>query len=214
MCRLLAVQHDSPIDVRDHLSRFADISRNSREFQGHGWGCVWWDESGIRQVYKNIKPVWEDDLSQFPSARLILAHARSAYRDEGITIDNNMPFFDDETAFIFNGELHGVRIKEDGRIGAEKIYRYIMRFQERGLKEAIEKGAMIITQRSRYVRAMNILLTDGETVFIRSQFGEDPDYFTMHRTTGDQGERILCSDPWPGTSGWSPIPVNEVQALS
>ena len=118
MCRILYARADSEFAIADMLGPFAELSRNSSEYQGHGWGCAWSEDGGWRQ-YHDIRPVWEDDLAQFGDTSLLLVHARSAFRDEGIVVDNNMPFSDGESIFIFNGELRGVRIKSDGRIGAE-----------------------------------------------------------------------------------------------
>ena len=107
MCRLLAVRSQNPFDPRDYLTRFAFIARNSKEYQGHGWGCSWLAGGGWN-TYRNVCPVWDDGLSRFGRTTLLLAHARSAFRDEGVAVENNMPFTDGRTVFIFNGELHGV----------------------------------------------------------------------------------------------------------
>ena len=124
MCRLLWTRAHAPFDPTTHLNNFAGIARNSSEYQGHGWGCAWL-EGDTWQVYRDIRPIWEDNLGQFGQTTLFLAHARSAFRDEGVVVENNMPFFDGEQMFIFNGELQGVRIKETGRIGAEKVFNYL-----------------------------------------------------------------------------------------
>ena len=72
--------------------------------------------------YRTTTPVWEDDLTRFGAQHQFVAHARSAFRNEGIEEANNMPFVDAERAFVFNGELRGVRSTEPGRIGAEKLF--------------------------------------------------------------------------------------------
>ncbi len=119
--------------------------------------------------------------SQFGDTRLLLVHARSAFRDEGIVVENNMPFSDGESMFIFNGELRGVRIQSEGRIGAEKIYNYIRRFDKGDLVRRHDKAVDIINKRSSYVRAMNIILSDGEQSCLSSSYSEDPEYFQMYR---------------------------------
>ncbi|RPJ85234.1 MAG: hypothetical protein EHM13_01710, partial [Acidobacteria bacterium] len=116
MCRLLALTAAAPFAIPDHLRLFADVARTSREYQGHGWGCAWY-EADAWHTYHSILPIWEDDLSVFGEARILMAHARSAFRDEGIAVENNMPFLASPLAFIFNGELRGVRIAEKGRTG-------------------------------------------------------------------------------------------------
>jgi len=126
MCRLLYVNSKNDFDVNTYLTRFAEISQKSREYQGHGWGFAYW-QNGKWNYYKNVKSIWEDDLSQFGNSTRLIAHARSAFKDEGIVVENNVPFYDDKNIFVFNGELRGVKIKEEGRIGAEKIFNYIKR---------------------------------------------------------------------------------------
>ena len=108
MCRILYASADSAFPIADLLRPFAQMSRNSQEFQGHGCGCAWRDGDGWRQ-YHDIRPVWEDDSQQFGETRLLLVHARSAFRDEGIVVENNMPFSDGRSVFIFNGELRGAK---------------------------------------------------------------------------------------------------------
>lgn len=203
MCRILYARADSAFAIADLLAPFAEMARSSREFQGHGWGCAWRDASGWRQ-YHDIQPVWEDDLEQFGETRLLLVHARSAFRDEGIVVENNMPFSDGESVFIFNGELRGVRIQSEGRIGAEKIYNYIRRFDRGDLTAATARAVDIIHKRSAYVRAMNIILSNGEQTCLSSSFSEDPEYFQMYRKQ-DRNLQLVCSQPLDDHPGWQAI---------
>jgi len=212
MCRLLAVQSSKSFAITEHLEKFAEISRSSREFQGHGWGCAWLVNDEWR-YYKNINPVWEDDLQQFGKSTLLMAHARSAFQDRDIVVENNMPFYDDRHIFIFNGELHGVKINAEGRIGAEKIFTFIKRFESRGMKSALKTAAGIIEKRSRYVRAMNIIISDKERFYLSTLFNEDEDYFTMHYQR-KPGDLIICSDVYPGESGWKPIPNRTTEVFN
>ncbi len=121
MCRLLYVRNKVEFKISDQLQKFAEISKSSKEYQGHGWGCAYLENNSWK-YYKNIAPIWDDDLTQLGKTTLLIAHARSAFQDKDIVVENNMPFYDDDYVFIFNGELHGVKIKENGRIGAEKIF--------------------------------------------------------------------------------------------
>ena len=211
MCRILYARANTPFAIRDLLEPFAELSKNSREFQGHGWGCAWRENGNWRQ-YHDIRPVWDDDLDCFGNTSLLLAHARSAFRDEGIVVENNMPFSDGESVFIFNGELRGVRIKSEGRIGAEKIYNYIRRFDRGDKYAATGKAVEIIKKRSAYVRAMNLILSDGEQSCLSTSYGEDPDYFQMHQKH-DNGLHLVCSQPFPADPGWSRIENNTTIAL-
>jgi predicted glutamine amidotransferase len=211
MCRLLYVRADSAFAVKKHLEIFAEISENSPEYQGHGWGCAWVHD-GEWQFHHNIRPVWEDDLGAFGETKLLLAHARSAFRDEGICVENNMPFFDGRHVFIFNGELRGVRIREEGRIGAEKIFNYVKRFDKGDMLEAIDRGVKVMEKRTRYVRAMNFVMASLESGYLATLFNEDPEYFQMHRRHQADMD-VLCSVAYPGESGWQAIGNRTVARL-
>lgn len=211
MCRILSASSEKPFSITGLLESFAEVARTSTEFQGHGWGCSW-REAGRWQHYHNIKPIWEDDLSRFDETSLLLAHARSAFRDEGIIVENNMPFSDGESVFIFNGELRGVRIKSEGRIGAEKVYNYIRRFDKGDKLAALKKATSIIARQSTYVRAMNIIMSDGTGIWLSTNYNENPDYFQMHQK--QEGElKLVCSHPFANAASWARIDNNTTVAL-
>jgi glutamine amidotransferase len=156
--------------------------------------------------------MWKDDLTRFGHTTVFIAHARSAFRDEGIAVENNMPFSDGESMFVFNGELNGVRIRENGRIGAEKIYNYIRRFDKGDKLAAMQRATGIIGKRTRYVRAMNIVLAQDDNAWLATQYNEDPEYFQMHEVTRGT-MRLVCSEAFPGESDWLPIANGTVTAI-
>ena len=209
MCRLLTIKSETPFAIAPHLKQFAEIAKNSKEYQGHGWGCAYLDTSAGWQFYKNINPVWQDDFDQFGKTRLLVVHARSAFEDKDIVIENNMPFFDGRTVYIFNGELRGVKIREAGRIGAEKIFNYIRRFDAGDTRQALVKAVGIIRKRTRYIRGMNIIMVNDQGIFVSSYFTEDEDYFTMRYREGR--ELVICSAPYPAEKNWQKIANDSVR---
>lgn len=211
MCRLLSVRASAPFAIREHLEIFADISKNSPEYQGHGWGCAWTHE-GKWRFHHDIRPIWEAELTGFGSTSLLMAHARSAFKNEGICVENNMPFTDGRYVFIFNGELQGVRIRERGRIGAEKIFNYVKRFDTADLLASLNRGVEVIKKRTRYIRAMNFIIASVDTSYLVTTFGENPSYFQMHRRT-EPGMDKICSVAYPDEPGWQAIDNNTVAAL-
>ena len=216
MCRLLCVRGRDDFDPEEHLAAFTRIAKDSREYQGHGWGCAW-IEGGRWRLYHNVRPIWQDDWRPPGRTTLLLAHVRSAFRDEGIRVENNMPFHDGERVFIFNGELHGVRIKERGRIGAEKVFNFVKRFDRGDFRLALARGLDVIRRRTRYVRALNVIVADtAQHVHVATSFREDPEYFQMHSTELDD-TRVICSEPYPGRArgapAWTPVPNGTVSTL-
>jgi glutamine amidotransferase len=211
VCRLLYVRSSRDFPIGDHLRALAHIAKHSKEYQGHGWGCAFLND-GEWRTYKNIRPIWEEeDLDRFGSSNLLIAHARSAFRNKGITIENNMPFRDDKYVFIFNGELRGVTIREKGRNGAEKIFNFVKRFDKGNMKAALERATGILGRRTEYIKAMNIIIADKEKAFVVSWLNEDPDYFTLRIKKGS--ELIICSEPYPGESDWADIPSRSVEVF-
>ena len=213
MCRLLVAKAQTPFDVEPHLRGLAEVAQGSKEYQGHGWGCAVLDDRNEWAPYRNIKPIWEDDLDRFGQTRLLIAHARSAFRNEGIVVENNMPFCNDGHAFAFNGELRGVRIQQEGRIGAEKIFNFIRRFDRGDLAAAVKRATDIIRTRTEFIRAMNIVICDRHSVCISSLFNDDPDYFTMHRKS-IVGGFVVCSQPFGAADDWTPIENDSIQVLT
>jgi len=191
------------------LKNFAAIAKSSKEYQGHGWGCAYLDETVGWKFYKNIDPIWEDDFNRFNETTLLVAHARSAFEDRDIVVENNMPFFDGRTVYIFNGELRGVKIREEGRIGAEKIFNYIRRFDKGDTCKALVKAVDIIKKRTRYIRGMNIIMVNDEGIFVSSYFTEDDAYFTMRYRQGK--ELVICSAPYPADNDWQKISNDSVR---
>ena len=209
MCRLLTIRSKTAFSIEPHLKKFAAIAKNSKEYQGHGWGCAYLDGEAGWKFYKNINPVWEDDLSRFGKTTLLTVHARSAFEDRDIVIENNMPFFDGRTVFIFNGELRGVKIREEGRIGAEKIFNYIRHFDKGDTRTALIKAVDIIKKRTRYIRGMNIIMVNDKGIFVSSYFTEDDQYFTIRYREGR--ELVICSAPYPGEENWRSIANDSVR---
>lgn len=211
MCRLLYVNSKKEFCISEHLKKFAEISKNSKEFQGHGWGFAYWQNNNWN-YYKNVKPIWEDDLTKFGNSLRLIAHSRSAFKDEGIIVENNMPFYDEKNIFVFNGELRGVKIKEEGRIGAEKIFNYIKRFDKGNFREALSKGTEIIKKKSSFIRAMNIIIAEQSRTLVYSHFNEDKEYFTMN-IKNDENMIVVCSDQFVGENDWVEIKNNTLMEL-
>lgn len=217
MCRILALRSTSPLDALPLLRAFAERCRASKEYQGDGWGVAWRD-SGRWQSWRTVAPIWETDLATLPSARLFLVHARSAFRNEGVVVGNNMPFTGGGLAFAFNGELRGVRLQAPGDTGAWRLFHLFRRFTDAAGGDggqALRRLDEVVTARTDYVRALNVVASDGERVWVNSRFGEDPGYFTLWHATLRRprgsvsivASEPLALDPELGEEpAWHPIP--------
>jgi glutamine amidotransferase len=183
MCRFLVLRSAEGFDPSPIVDSFRQRCRRSPEFQGHGFGMALL-ASGRWERRRSLTPIWEDSQPLPRKVEALVVHARSAFRNEGIDVRNNMPFYRDDLCFVFNGELRGVRLRAPGRIGAEKIFHVILE-QRTAFPEALTATDRLIRSRSRYVWAMNLALTDGSSIYAHCRLGEQPDYFTLHYRTGD-----------------------------
>jgi glutamine amidotransferase len=200
MCRILTLQSDAPFDPTLWVRAFAERCQASKEYQGDGWGVTWLGPEGWSH-YRSLLPIWDDEAPGNVRSTLVLVHARSAFRNEGLVIENNMPFLSGDLAFAFNGELRGVRLAAPGATGAWRLLHLLDRFRasEGGdVLRALRRLDDVVTTRTEYVRAMNLVVSDGREVWVNAHYSEDPDYFTLHAAdvTADQGGalRVLSSE--------------------
>jgi glutamine amidotransferase len=219
VCRVLAIQGDAPFDAEPFLSAFAEECRRSKEFQGDGWGVAWREGIAWRSFH-TLQPIWETALPDLPRSRLFLVHARSAFRNERIVVENNMPFVDDGLAFAFNGELRRVRLRAPGDTGARRLFHLYRRFRRAAADTAVgDEGRTalrrldeVIRARTEYVRALNVVVSDGEQVWVNNRFSEDPDYFTLWTATSSSDGtrlRLVSSERFDlrerGGLAWQPL---------
>ncbi|MDZ7779068.1 MAG: class II glutamine amidotransferase [Gemmatimonadota bacterium] len=217
MCRFFALRSDGPVDPVPWIASFAERCRVSKEYQGHGWGVSWWDGEGW-QRHRSVRPIWEEVPEELPSATIVLVHARSAFRNEGIVVENNMPFVADDMAFAFNGELRGVRLSVPGETGAAKLFELLRRFRaaDGNTEGALRRLDRVVTARTEYVRALNTVVSDGRDVWASSRYSEDPEYFTLWQAwlpllAG--GTSAVSSEPLDVDGQrpeWDPMPHGEI----
>ncbi|MFW6131293.1 MAG: class II glutamine amidotransferase [Candidatus Aminicenantaceae bacterium] len=192
---MLLIKSLNEFPLKPYLETFSEICLNSNEYQGHGWGIAYLSDKSIK-VYKNINPIWEHDFQLFGYTTFLMAHARSAFKNNGLTTDNNMPFFDGKHIFLFNGELNKVKISIKGRTGAEKIFNFIKRFNIKDMESAFHKAISHIQKRTVYIKAMNIIMSDITNIYLCSIFNQQPDYYTLYMRQ-ENGLLIICSEKFP-----------------
>jgi len=190
------------------FTRFRERCRESVEYQGDGWGLAY-RVGGDWTRHRSLAPIWEDAVPLPARVNLLVGHARSAFRNEGIVPENNMPFYRDDRVFVFNGELHGVRVRAPGRIGAEKILHLLSRVDRGDLTQALVAVDRLLHARSRYVKAMNVAVVDGDRIHALCRYAERPDYFTLHARAGDLAG--VCSVPLD--QGFQPMANGETRVL-
>ncbi len=213
MCRLLLVKSKDNFSIAEHLKKFSQIAKTSSEYQGNGWGCAYKVDNEWK-MYKNLTPIWDDDLEQFGTTTELIAHARSAADNEPpITIECNMPFQNKSVMYGFNGFLKGVRLPAEGIVGSEKVFNYINRFYNGNLFEALSKALTIIKKRSEYIKALNIVMTNQDEACVCCMYNENKEYYTLHMKK-TENMLLVCSMPYLEENGWHPLGNNTITPVS
>lgn len=213
MCRILFIKARNGVDPHSILSDFSTTCKNSSEYQGHGWGISYF-QNGAWFTEKSLQPIWENwqRITMKSSVNYFLVHARSAFQDRDIVLDNNMPFIYDRFIYAFNGEIQGVRLRTDGETGAAKIFTIFNQlFNGNGI-ETLGKLNRLIQKRSRYIKAMNILVIDTvlNKVYVSSFFNENKSYFQMS-VLEKKDMMIISSDPLQSMKEFKPLNNASIQ---
>ena len=179
---------------------------NSVEYQGDGWGyaCL---KDGNWKSHTFLDPIWNSNPFPKEQTTWLLVHARSAFESYEVELEFNMPFGDQNTQFLFNGEIHGVRINVPGTTGAQKIFNLTKKMFRGDWQKALQRTVGVIKKRSRYLKASNIFLVSDETLWGATFFSENPDYFSLWKHERSDC-RIICSGRLDGFETWESIPNN------
>jgi len=192
MCRLLFVKkEEEEINIKPYLDVFANIAKNAKHDQGDGWGFCYLDENNEWQLHRDVKAMWKCDIEKMNmKTKMMIAHVRDALRLHTINEENNMPFVSGEYAFAFNGRLKGVRMKAEGETGAHKIFNIFLGFIDRnGFEEGVREAIKYIEDHTRYIRALNIIISNKEKTFVYCKYSEEQDFFQIR-----YGNGIVCSE--------------------
>jgi predicted glutamine amidotransferase len=199
MCRILILNNKKSCDIQKDLADFALMCKNSKKWQGDGWGVARlkrknWD------IYKSQKPIWKDQkvFDNLKKSKLFIVHARgSSFKRHRGNVAHNQPFYKEKVVFAFNGFINGVRLsyKVPGRIGSEKVFNLLLRFyrKEKNLKKAFQKTKKTIIENSKIIEAINIGMSDGKKIYALTYYDNDPDYFNL-RYCKKENKQIICSE--------------------
>lgn len=206
MCRFALIKQNK-FQKTNLLNKFVDFAERSRTLdgdrQGDGMGISYLDEKENWITKKSLKPIWKERklLGNIPASRIYLVHARSAsFAKQKGDIEFNQPFTSRKYAYVFNGFLSGVKIKEKlpGTIGAQKIWHLMQKYLDSNDPlSALNEVKAYILPHTRELLGMNIGLCDGENIYATCNYNEDrtnQKYYQLHhKSTSDT--HIISSDP-------------------
>ncbi len=115
-----------------------------------------------------------------------------------------MPFVSGEVGFVFNGELHGVRLGMEGRTGARRILNLMQGLDGAASMETNRRTRQILENRTRRILGMNWIVAGTEGAVINTFAAERPDYYTMHRLQTST-ETVVCSVRLDRNPAWQAL---------
>ena len=179
------VKGKEKFSIKDFAISFSQKCKESKEWQGDGWGVCWLNDCNEWETFKSLSPIWEDleKFEEFPKSQIFLVHARSSTfeKDKG-NIEFNQPFVDKEIAFVFNGEIRGVKgIEVPGKIGSQKIFNLIKNYLKNyTIENSILKTKEKILKHSKEIRALNLGICDKNNFFVLSLYNCNKDYYELN----------------------------------
>lgn len=219
MCRFLMIKSRSTFQPREILAGFSEMARQSKaldgDWQGDGWGIGWQDKNHHWQIKKSIRPIWEDEVcfGDIPSGRQFLIHARSAsFPAHKNNPDFNQPFTHGRFAFLFNGLIKGVSLPYSipGKIGSEKVWFILSGLISRKSPEvAFLELRNLLSEHSHSIKAMNIGLSDGISMYAICHYEKFPEYYNLQYYESN-ATKMICSEP---LRGYAFVPVRPGQTV-
>jgi len=231
MCRFLLCKSKQKTNPQQILESFAKMAKKSKAFdgdwQGDGWGISWLDKNNCWQIYKSLKPIWEDvqSIKRLYMTTMFAIHARSAtFPQHKKNIEYNQPYLYNQYAFVFNGYLKGVSLSIPGKIGAQKIWFLLRKVLDHpqgdnnkrhkhpaGVIKALEKVKNLLKKNTKQIQALNIGLSDGEKIYALTYYSKHPKYYQLHYYK-DSSLQFICSEPLEGYSS-ALITANQIITL-
>jgi predicted glutamine amidotransferase len=236
MCRLLGIY--GQIDFWQEIvlgfrrqAEFGNIPPVEGMEPGHkdGWGMA-----GSSKNKPAMVPIIRRLGSAFKSVRyqqavtsidevpdVFLGHLRKASDDIPVTLGNVHPFFHDGWAFIHNGTVYGAEslsrdsslIPTSDESDTEYLFHYLLTaIMTHPTKKRICKIlAMAVSTLKADYTAVNSMLSNGEDLYVISEYRTWQDYYTLHCYSLPTGV-IISSEPIESSrldpAGWNRLANN------
>jgi len=216
VCRLLGVATREPRSPRETLidaprSLHAVSLRGAKAPHRDGIGWAWRDAQGRMRLHRwGAQALAGHDLlpgDPPPPTSLLLAHARKGspgYASLRGAV-HAQPLAHDGLILAHNGTVHDVdALGEGGGTDSQVLLRWLARAWSPRTHDRLVQALAELLALVRDFTALNLLLTEGTTLWALCLYTQDPDYYTLHWRQGD-GEVVVASQPVDDQPGWAPL---------
>ena len=231
MCRLLGIY--GQVDFWQEIvlgfrrqAEFGNIPPVEGMEPGHkdGWGMAGssTDKTAMVPIIRRLGSALESvcyqqavtSMDKLPD--IFLGHLRKASDDIPVSLGNAHPFFQDGWAFIHNGTVYGAEslsrdtslIPTSDESDTEYLFHHLLTaiMTHPTNKMICEVLAMAVSSLKVVFTAVNSMLSNGEDLYVISEYKTWPDYYTLHCYTLPTGV-IISSEPIESSrldpAGWN-----------
>ncbi|MBN1502148.1 class II glutamine amidotransferase [Candidatus Woesearchaeota archaeon] len=182
--------------------------KNISEVYKHedGWGIAYLDSKNKWEVFKSIKPIFEDDtINEFRNlkTRALIIHVRRATRGK-LSVENNQPFIikrrDGEYLFVHNGTIYDQLNYSNNYLNTSDTdsaewFNYIIGYMQQN------KGyTKNILMKLNNFDAANFCLVTPMKIVIGEKYTKNPKYYSIKLHRG-KSKFIVCSEILPTMRG-------------
>ncbi|MGA2089954.1 MAG: class II glutamine amidotransferase [Endomicrobiales bacterium] len=229
MCRLFGIKNFDSSSHKRILQDFFELAEKGNvlpgEPPGHvdGWGIGWY-QGGTAHIEKSGSSALSEAekinslVHSIGSTTILIAHLRNSAWHDTSTSRHAHPFGLNNIIFAHNGtviDYHPLRnmIPQEllpplDSLDTEVLFRAVMSSPESALKEkfieTIKKVKML-----KY-SALNVLMSDGNSLFGYRDYAQNPDYYTLY-STKINNSTIICSEKLPASNEW--VSLNNEQLI-
>lgn len=177
-----------------------------------GFGYAYLDGSSRIAVHR-----WgKEDLDRVPdglpgdldsSTTLLIAHVRKASPEYGarLTDEEAHPFAVEGLVLAHNGTIRDAEALDPAPgIDSQRLARWLARAWQPRTPEALARALEELLARVRDYTAVNLLLTEGTSLYAFCRYTQDQEYYTLwYKAAGEAV--IVASEPVGDGSGWQPL---------
>lgn len=194
-----------------------------------GWGVGWWDPLVRPEParYRTAAPMWTDrsfhSVADLVHTGAVLAAVRSATPPSPTVDTGNAPFTAGPWLFSHNGFVRqfrgsvGVALRRlvsepraigiEGTSDSEVLFALVLDALDAGARPEEALAGVITEGASRSEAHLNLLLSDGQTIF-GTTFGNS--LFALQDAGLASGGVLVASEPLDDHDGWAPVPDRSI----
>ncbi len=227
MCRLAGITHFDFDAHRDLADRFFDLAENGMVMEGDppghldGWGISYYRD-GKAFTRRSGAPlnrergIYYSLLREIGQSPVLILHLRKSAWPMTTAAEHAHPFEHGNVVFAHNGTVRDfepllAEINDREGMNAsprdtEVIFRYMMGLVKNGMTLENAFARLAVRIRSCHVySALNVLFSDGNTLFACRDHTRAPDYYTLFSAQRGNSA-LISSEPLSAEGTWTPLP--------